>query len=813
MTRKIPPHVPAVLMLGMVAQIGQVLLLRELLMVFHGNELSIGMILAAWLAWVGIGSRLGTILAERTKNPLLLLSLDAVGVLLLLPATVVVMRGLRGFFDVLPGASLSLPDMAISCFLLLAPVCLLLGAQFVLFARVWRESDQVEDTSGAGKTYVGEALGNMIGGILFTLVMVRHLYAVQSAILAGVLMLTANVLVPRSPGRPATSARPWRWPVLAGLLVVAALALAASEHIDSWAYRLQWQQLTPQYDLVEIHQSKHGAISVMQREDQYSFYQSGHLVFTTAGPEAVSPGLEEQDAASFAHFAMVQHEQPKRILLIGGGLRGTLREAAKHPVQSIDYIELDEVLTRAAQPYVPRTTREVLSDPRVRLIHTDGRLFVKTAQDERYDLIIVDLPDPATAVLNRYYTLGFFREAAALLNPGGVFVIGATSTPDLRGLAVANRNAMIYHTLNSVFSRVLVAGERYLLYVATDAPEQISVHVPTLQQRYRERNIETDSFSEQHFHMMLYDSQLRRANWVVRAHGRRPTAHLEGPAAIPLVPGAIAEQERGEEHLPPVVERYFINADLKPIGYLYTLMLWDDHARTGQWESFRWLLHLEPWWMLPLLCLPLLVVLSLRLAARRTGKRSDTSFAILFAVFATGLSIMALQIALIFSFQTVYGFVYEMVGLIAAVFMGGLALGAWLCHRYVVEKASLRNLLYLQLLIALLAGLIAVVLPATAALPSPTTVFLLFSTLTFVAGLANGVGFPLSTTCYLALGKRADRSIGAVYGVELHGACLGAIIASAVVAPMLGIVACCLLAAAANATAFVVLLISRRSYA
>jgi len=111
------------------------------------------------------------------------------------------------------------------------------------------------------------------------------------------------------------------------------------------------------------------------------------------------------------------------------------------------------------------------------------------------------------------------------------------------------------------------------------------------------------------------------------------------------------------------------------------------------------------------------------------------------------------------------------------------------------------------------AGLIAVVLPGAAAVQSPAVVFLLFSMLTFVSGLINGVDFPLSAACCMTLSGRAEKSAGTVYGVELFGACAGAALASVVVAPILGIVACCLLAGIANGTAFVVLLICRRSYA
>lgn len=791
-------------MLGAVSQVGQVVLLREFLMAFHGNEFSIGIVLAAWLAWVGVGSRLGAYWIDRTYRPRFALAINASALLLVLPVTIFLIRNLRGFFRILPGAYLSLLDMTISSFLLMAPVCLLLGAQFVLLSRAWRESDRANDTSGAGKTYVGEAAGNMLGGILFTFLIVRYLNSFQSAVLAASLMLGAVLLITK---RQACPGRPIFWV----LLLMAALAFPFLSSVDDWAYRIQWRHLAPEHQLVGTYQSKHGTIAVVRREHQYTFFQSGHLLFSTAGPDAVAPGLEEQDAVIFTHLAMVQHPAPARVLLIGGGLSGVLSEMVKYPVESIDYIELDEVLTRAARPYVSPGTVVALADSRVRLIHADGRLFVKTTR-EQYDLIVVNAPDPVTAVLNRYYTQEFFVEARSRLRPGGVLVTGAVSTPDLRQTAVANRNATIYHTLASAFSQVLLAGDRFLIYVATDVFGQASVDVPTLQQRYRHWNIPGDGFSILHYYTVLQPSQLWRVNWILRHHGRSRDAHLVGPGPLPLSPGPVAPAGPAEEELPPVNQRYFINADFRPIGYYYTLMFWDDLTRAGHGTTLLWLLRIEPWWMLPLAAIPLLVVMGLRISTRRAKTPLDTGFAVLFAVLTTGLSTMALQIAILFSFQSIYGFVYETVGLIVAMFMGGLALGALFTHRYVVSKAGLGVLTAFQLLIALWASLMALALPRAAMVQSPGLVFVLFSVLTFTAGLINGVDFPLSAACYLPLRKRAEAAIAAVYGVELFGACLGAALAGAVVAPVLGIVYCCLFAAVANATAFVVLLISRRSY-
>ncbi len=792
-------------MLGAVSQIAQVLFLRELLMVFHGNELSIGIVLAAWLAWTGAGSRLGTVLFTRGINPLRLLLLCTAAFLPLLPATIWLIRGLRRFFAVLPGAYLSLTDMALSAFLVLAPACLLLGIQFVLLSGVWRECSGGSDTSAAGKTYLVEAAGNMLGGLAFTFLLVHYLNSFQAAVIIGLLMLAA---IPSGSTGPQKMPRRFLFWVLPLAAVISFPLLA---QVNEQAYRMKWRYFTPAHQPVETRQSKHGTIAVLQLQDQYTFFQSGHLLFSTAGPLAQAPGLEKQEAVHFAHLAMAQHPAPRRVLLVSGGLRGLLSEIVRYPVEQIDYIELDPALVRTARPYLSAATLAALEDSRVHTLHTDGRLFIKTAR-ERYDLIIVALPDPVTAVLNRYYTLEFFREAASLLLPGGVFVTTATATPDLRGLAVANRNTAIYHTLLAAgFSRVLVAGERSMLFFATDTPEQISVDASVLDERFRRLGIEADGFSPQHFHTLLPEVQLRQVNWTVRHHGRNSGSHLAGPPALPVLLPPVAELEQAAVRLPPVQQRYFINSDFRPIVYYYTVMFWDALTRPGRGEIFRWLLRLQPGWFLPLVLVPLLVATALRVAAGRRIKGNSTGFAVLFAAFATGLSAMSLQMAMLFSFQSIYGFIYEMVGLIMAVFMGGLALGTYLIHRYVPDKARLSLLASSQAANALLAAGIAVVLPVAAAVQPPAAVVVIFFALTFSAGLANGIGFPLSAACYMAMNRQPEKATGTVYGLELFGACLGALLAGAVVAPVLGIVACCLLAAKAGFTALAVLLIAGRA--
>lgn len=801
----------AVLMLGAVSQVGQVLFLRELLMVFHGNELSVGLILAAWLFWVGVGSRLGAFLAERVRSALSLLALSSAGLLPALPGTLFLIRTLRGFFPVLPGASLSPADMALACVLLLAPACLLLGMQFVALSRAWRERDAATDTSGAAKTYVVEATGNMLGGVAFTFLLVHAFSAFHSAVLLGALLLAAFAALGfrMRQGREAPSPRSAM--VLLCLVVLAGLTAPYLEDLNQFAHRLQWRHIAPDHRLVEAKQSRYGNIGVLKRDRQYSFFQSGHLLFSTAEGEGGGvPGLEEQPAAEFAHLSMVQQESPDRVLLVGGGLRGTLSRILMHPVQSVDYVELDEVLTRTAAEYVPRSTLRALQDNRVSVRHVDGRLWMKRT-DREYDLIIVDVPDPVTAALNRYYTREFFREARERLRSDGALVIGADSTPDLRDRAAANRNSALYHTLNSVFSRVKVAGEEFMLFFASRSQGGVSVDPLTLRRRFERRGIEDQAFSARHFRLLLRETDVRRANWVVSSHGRGPEAHLDSPEPAPLSPGTLEEQ--AERDLQRVNEAFFINRDFKPIGYFYSLMFWDRLTRAEPTKALAALLRVKLWWVLPIAGLILLAGAGLRGAGGRIAKGRVASFSLLVTVFSTGLSTMLLQIALLFTFQSVYGFVYEMVGLITALFMFGLGLGAAASNRFVADKADMGTLALVQLCMTLWAGFIALGLPQLAKAESPVFLFAAFSGMTFLAGMLNGLDFPLAAACSQRIHRKPDTSAGAVYGLELFGACLGAMLASVVLAPIHGILACCLLAGLGNGVACVLLLLSRRDYA
>jgi len=142
--------------------------------------------------------------------------------------------------------------------------------------------------------------------------------------------------------------------------------------------------------------------------------------------------------------------------------------------------------------------------------------------------------------------------------------------------------------------------------------------------------------------------------------------------------------------------------------------------------------------------------------------------------------------------------------------MGGLALGTYTSRKTVKQKANKNVLALIQFLIALFALIVAFGLPRAATLDSPGMIVAFIASMTFFCGVFNGADFPLTAACCHALTKNPEKATGVVYGIELFGACAGALIASIVIAPVLGIAAVGTLAAIANFTAFLCLIMARK---
>ena len=93
------------------------------------------------------------------------------------------------------------------------------------------------------------------------------------------------------------------------------------------------------------------------------------------------------------HVPLAVHPKVKRVLVIGAGDGGVIRELVRYPeIEDIDLVEIDELVVEVCRKYLPQTACR-LDDPRVHIHYEDGLKYIRSCEDE-YDLIIVDSTDP-----------------------------------------------------------------------------------------------------------------------------------------------------------------------------------------------------------------------------------------------------------------------------------------------------------------------------------------------------------------------------------------------------------------------------------
>jgi spermidine synthase len=128
-----------------------------------------------------------------------------------------------------------------------------------------------------------------------------------------------------------------------------------------------------------------------------------------------------------SHPALFTHPDPQRVLVIGGGDCGTLREVLKHQTVTLaEQVELDERVTRVCEKFFPELC-ESNNDPRARLHFTDGIHWVMDAKPDTYDVIIIDSTDPVGPAAE-LFSESFYKNCFRALRPNGV-VIGQSESP------------------------------------------------------------------------------------------------------------------------------------------------------------------------------------------------------------------------------------------------------------------------------------------------------------------------------------------------------------------------------------------------
>jgi spermidine synthase len=677
---------PPAFLLGFLAAPLQILLLREFAAHFYGSELVFGFVLAGWLLWGGLGG----LWASRIKSGRPSAAALLFSVTVLAPLVFAGLRFSRFVLGTLPGELTGLLPAGVFAFGLTLLLNAPLGAAFV----------QVAKSEGPlARVYLWESAGAASGGLTATLVLVPQLSNWLGLAVLGAAVLVVLALVTR------------RAAAVAPILLLAALAV-----FDGPSQKLFWKP----FDLVRSHDGLYGQLSVIRTAEQVSLYSDGFRVYSSPDPAAAEEAV---------HFAMLQNPSAHRILLVGGGAGGGIAELLKYPRTEIDYVELDPDIIRLSEEFLGDAAKSALRDPRVRIVLTDGRTFLESSR-ERYDAVILDLPEPATAQINRFYTLEFFRAARERLVDGGIFSFRVPSAENYIAPPLARFLATMDATLQAAFPEVAVVPGEANIFLASVRP-------------------------------LLFESDLlarRLAGAGIRTKYVTP-AQIAGR----LHPWRIEALRKALESGPRI-----LNTDLHPVNYYFHAVLWS--RQFGGWEA-RLLDALADVPARRLVDVPLLVAVLLFagfLWKAPASGRTALPMALM------GLTTMAVELLVLIRYQTLHGIVYGRLAALLAAFMAGLALGAL--------RGALRKSFRPSRIIFLQAGLLGLVLLLESAIESRPSGFVLGGSLS-VLGFLGGDFFVIAA----ALAPDSARRAGLAYGADLLGSFAAAAVLSAVLIPLAGL--------------------------
>ncbi len=736
----------AAFLVGVNALLSQVMIIRELLVNFSGNELSMGIIIATWLVGAAIGSLvLGRYFIEKIKTPTYTFSILLLVISALIPISIFLSKTVRYMFQIPIYETLGPLHMLSICAILLLPLSGLLSFCFILSCKMLKIAVSKNNTPGT--TYMLEALGATAAGAVFTFLLIIYFNHFQIALgLIFINILFASYIACRK--------KFFLYLLLS--IFIAVFSANSIKWLQKISETLQWHP----YEVVYYASSPYGNISVTKSADTFNVYENGALLFTTQ---------DEVFNENFSHLVMLQHSAPKNVLLLGNGIGGILRQILKHNPQSLTYLQLDSEILRASKKFLPQKEKNILSDPRLKIIHEDAGFFIKRTK-ERFDLIIINMPDPVTLSINRFYTKEFYEIARSHLKKGGILATRISSKESIISNELARYNASAYNTLKNVFHYVECIPGENLIFIASDDLNITTDRPEILVERFSKRAIKTDFLTEYHIRDRYYPDMLN---------------YLAG------------QLEKGRRDAG-------INTDFHPICFYYGFILWNIKFQPHIAGLFNSIVQIN---ILGIICIMILFFLWGLFAIR--FKKDSAVYFIRSAIAVSGAAGITLEIIILLSFQISYGYVYSKVGFLIALFMLGLASGSYIINQRLYKFKNLHNLLCgIILIFCLYITLAPLIIRFAASIPLQASEYI-FYLMILITGMFTGCQFPVAVAL---LQKRYSPSYSAsiIWGSDLLGAATGVLISSLIIIPVLGMFTACFIAATFCAISLILLLFRQR---
>jgi len=745
-----------IIITGLGGIFAQIVLLREMLILFSGNELSIGIIIGSWVLWEAIGAYLAGKWHVKGIKAIKTLVFSTLTFSCIFPASIYVTRIYKIIAGIPPDTGTGILSILSASFFIIFPVGFLHG---MLFTHICSFYDELLDghKSSIGKVYFYEMAGTIIGGVLLNYLLIKFFNSFTIAVILSFVnsFICIFFLYSYYEGKNRAILTVSMLIFFLSLIMV---SMGMTDYLHETSIRKQWVGKNIVYYKNSLYQN----IVVVQDLEQFTFFTDGIPIITTPNPDI---GYIED----FVHITMLSHKRPENILILSGGAGGLIHEILKYKsVKRIDYIESDPIFLKTIQNFSTHVTEEELNSPKVHLHFIDGRMFIKNPPI-KYHVIFLGIPLPSTLQTNRFFTEEFFQILKKALNPDGIlsFTLPATTTYYTKELK--DVHACILKTVESVFEYSFICPGDFNILIFSDNKDLEKNNAFTISERLNKTAVKTRLINAPYLNSRLDEN---KRQWYL----------------------SILKEASTE-----------INRDFSPLAFFSTItynnLIYSPYLK-GFFQAIKGINLFK--------AMVFSVVIALFFFLLNLKKNGS---AIVYTIGTTGFMSMVFEIILILSFQIYYGYVFFEIGILVTVFLCGIALGGIaVTTKYIRRFNELKILQLTELAIIGLVITVFFILKFLCPYIQSNNVLIrsLFFVLLFILGFFTGVEFPLSSRIFRIAHGKGDigKTVGLLYSVDLIGGFIGGVLGGLLLS-VVGILEGCIFLAFIKITSLSLLLTYR----
>ena len=299
---------------------------------------------------------------------------------------------------------------------LISVIGVLTGLEVPLLTRILEGDYNLKDNISNILTF--DYLGALVATVAFPFFLVPFVGIFKSSLLFGLLNImvgVANFLFFRKEINIPKHRRNLLYLIVAILVSIIIFSIVVSS-----SFMTRWNRGIFKHPVIYSEQSSYQDITLTKTDSDVRLYLNGAIQFSSRD--------EYRYHEALIHVGMMQVDEPKRILLLGGGEGLAAREVLKYNIDHIDLIDIDPAITDLSSEMglLLDLNEGALQSEKLSIHNQDAFTFL-LGSDEKYDVIICDLPDPSSETLARLYSNAFYNLVMSHLTDRGVMVTQATS--------------------------------------------------------------------------------------------------------------------------------------------------------------------------------------------------------------------------------------------------------------------------------------------------------------------------------------------------------------------------------------------------